>query len=404
MIVFGNLVSAAVLVLLCLFGLRSRFGYRWSSSRQHIAALIGSWVLLGAAFAVWGDPLIRAVLAVLIAGFLGWYIGQLSIAKAALFGVIFGALHLVSSCAALVISRGFPGTSDPCSMLTGITIFYGLVVLITAFQGRLRSAALPLLRLLPVWLVSVILCEEIIRNRRYESIAVLTVFAFIWMLYAGILLIPVGNKLEARLLDHLEAQQKAHHYALQEEYYQQLRSKQTETRALWHDLNKYLQAAKAEQSSAQALEQLESMLNSATEIIDVGNQVLNVILNEYAQMAKAAGIDLQLRVQIPEKLGVSVADLYILIGNTMDNAIEACHALPPDQRTITLTLRTHNQVLYYRLANPYNTAQPERKDDPLHGHGLHNVRRCVEKYHGIVDTAKEDGFFSITAHMNLEKL
>jgi len=222
------------------------------------------------------------------------------------------------------------------------------------------------------------------------------------MLYGLVMLVVVGNQMEERVRQHWEKQQKSHHYALQEEYYQQLQDKQAETRALWHDLNKYLRAARTETQSAQALEQLESMLGSATQIVDVGNRVLNVILNEYTQMAKATGIDLRLKVQVPAELPVSVADLYILIGNTMDNALEACNALPPDQRIIDLTLRTQNDVLYYKLVNPYSSEQPKRDADPMHGHGLQNVRRCVERYNGVVDSIKENGFFTITAHINLQ--
>ena len=81
-------------------------------------------------------------------------------------------------------------------------------------------------------------------------------------------------------------------------------------------MNKYLRAAKAETDSADALNRLECMLNSAMEIVDVGNPVLNVILNEYAMTAKASGIELRMKVQVPEYLGIVTADLYVIIGNT----------------------------------------------------------------------------------------
>ena len=195
----------------------------------------------------------------------------------------------------------------------------------------------------------------------------------------------------------LRSQQTARHYAQQEEYYQQLLVKQKETRALWHDLNKYLRAAKAETPSAQALEQLESLLDSATGIIDVGNRVVNVILNEYTQAAKAAGIELRLKVNVPEELFVSAADLYVLIGNTMDNALEACKALPAHQRLIDLTLRTHNDVLYYKLVNPYI---PRERKDPSRGYGLQNVRRCVQTYGGNLEIIDKDGYFTVFTHLN----
>lgn len=401
MIVFGKLVCSAVSLSLCLLLMRSYFAVPWPMPGKAIAAIVGSWAILCIVGVFWDHPFLHTALAVLLAGLLCWYIGRSDAAKAALFGAGFGLLRLTAYGAAVFLHTVIPGLGEEIFLLIEATVFHALITLAAAFSKQWRLASAPMLQLLPIWLVEVVLCEEIIRNRSYESVSVLIFFAFAWMLYAGVMLVVIGTKMEERVRQFFETQQKAHHYALQEEYYQQLQDKQAETRALWHDLNKYLRAAKTETQSAQALEQLESMLNSATQIVDVGNRVLNVILNEYTQMAKATGIDLRLKVQVPAELPVAVADLYILIGNTMDNAMEACNALPPDQRVIDLLLRTQNDVLYYKLVNPYSPEQPKRESDPMHGHGLQNVRRCVEKYGGFIDVVKENGFFTITAHINL---
>lgn len=401
MIVFGKLVCSAVSLSLCLLLMRSYFAVPWPPPGKAIAVIAGSWVVLCIAGIVCPNLFLESALSALIAGGLCWYVGRADMAKGALFGAAFGLLKLVAAGAAIFSQTVFADLGTEISILIQVMVFYALIVISATCSQQWRIVSAPMLRLLPIWLVAVVLCEEIIRNRHYESMIVLCFFAFAWMAYAGVMLVVVGSKMEERVRQFFEKQQKAHHYALQEEYYQQLQDKQAETRALWHDLNKYLRAAKTETQSAQALEQLESMLNSATQIVDVGNRVLNVILNEYTQMAKATGIDLRLKVQVPAELPVAVADLYILIGNTMDNAMEACNALPPDQRVIDLLLRTQNDILYYKLVNPYSSDQPKRESDPMHGHGLQNVRRCVEKYGGFIDVVKENGFFTITAHINL---
>jgi sensor histidine kinase regulating citrate/malate metabolism len=102
---------------------------------------------------------------------------------------------------------------------------------------------------------------------------------------------------------------------------------------------------------------------------------------------------------VPETLFVSAADLYILIGNTMDNAIEACRSLPQHQRLIELTLRTQGDMLYYRLANPYD-GTVKRPASSVRGHGLENARRCVAQYDGQLLTQQDQGFFIVSAHMN----
>ena len=402
MIVFGKLVCSAVSLSLCLLLMRSYFAVPWPMPGKAIAAIVGSWAILCIVGVFWDHPFLHTAIASLLVGLLCWYIGRTDAAKAALFGAGFGLLHLMASGVAVLFQSVVPGLGAEHATLIGGTVFYAIIAFAAASSKQWRLVSARMLQLLPIWLVEVVLCEAVIRNRGYAGVSVLIFFAFAWMLYAGVMLAVVGSKMEERVRQFFEKQQKAHHYALQEEYYQQLQDKQAETRALWHDLNKYLRAAKTETQSAQALEQLESMLNSATQIVDVGNRVLNVILNEYTQMAKATGIDLRLKVQVPAELPVAVADLYILIGNTMDNAMEACNALPPDQRVIDLLLRTQNDILYYKLVNPYSSDQPKRESDPMHGHGLQNVRRCVEKYNGVLDLIKENGFFTVTAHINID--
>ena len=61
----------------------------------------------------------------------------------------------------------------------------------------------------------------------------------------------------------------------------------------------------------------------------------------------------------------------------------------------------HNDVLYYKLVNPYDIVISRQKKDPMRGYGLKNVRHCVEQYGGVVDWTEENGFFTVTAHLNL---
>lgn len=67
-------------------------------------------------------------------------------------------------------------------------------------------------------------------------------------------------------------------------------------------------------------------------ISTLGNPVVDALLNQYLHTAKENSIKVTLDVTIPEVLSTSPLSLSILIGNTFDNAIEACCGLPPEQR------------------------------------------------------------------------
>lgn len=400
---FLGIATYATLVLcLCVFLLQSRFSITKAVRWKIIASYAGCWVLIIVTRLLTNDALIIALAAMLTAGFLSRYLGQATALKTFSVGALFGVLQVIACVAGIALQSAIPDLEVTPVLFPEAVVLYSLTVCACTFSEKWRIAPKVLLALIPVWLVFVLLCEEILRRRSGIGLPIIIFFADLWMLYASVHLVQVRKKMEAKISELLEAQQKSHHYALQEEYYRQLRDKQDETRALWHDLNKYLKAAKAETPDAPSLAQLENMIHCATQIVDVGNNVLNVILNEYDQSARVSGVDLRMRVQVSPVLPITPADLYILIGNTMDNALEACRELPAGQRIIDLTLRTHNNVLYYKLTNPYMNHINHNIPDSVRGYGLPNVHRCVQKYDGNVDIWKENGFFTVSAHLNLE--
>ncbi len=227
----------------------------------------------------------------------------------------------------------------------------------------------------------------------------LFVFVLLGMLYTCMIVLFYTNRIHDQIQEQNAREIAEHHYAMQQEYYDQFRVQQEETRALWHDISKYLRASKAE-DSGDALIQMKERLDSISCVVDVNNRVVNVILNEYVQSTRSADIILEIDVQVPEVLFVTAADLYVLIGNTMDNAIEACMTLPVEQRNISLKLKTHNNMLFYEISNPYTNQHLHLSQNNYHGYGLKNVARCVEKYHGNMQTSENDGIFKVTAYLN----
>ena len=383
-------------MILLLFLVGSRFAPGKLSTGQ-LAVCVGGCMAMLCLGGHWALVIPTGCMAAFAAAY---FLGQAPIDKALAFMALFSALYAAAYGAVQAFRAIIPGVDAVNLQLVRLNVLYVLVVMASMLGHRWRSALPPMAQILPIWLVSVLLCGLCLWQRDAMGIPMLQFFSLLWQVYCGVSLWPVYKKIRQRL-DNARQQQEVHRqYAMQEEYYRQLQEKQTQTRALWHDLSKYLRAAKAETAPSEALEQLQRLLDDATAIVDVGNPVVNVILNEYAQSAKALGIQLRLKVQVPEALFVSAADLYVLIGNTMDNAIEACRSLPQPQRLIDLTLRTHGDILYYRLANPYDAPAAKHARDPLRGHGLENARRCVEQYDGQLLTQQDQGFFIVSAHMS----
>ena len=297
-------------------------------------------------------------------------------------------------------------TSNPArSMLLIVAhiLLFGIVVILCIINRKSASkmSVKILLPVLPCWAISILLgfvftWQCVVMEYEWHP---LFLVVLIGLLYTNIIMIYFTNKTseQAQLKKDFEIAE--HHYAMQQEYYDQLRVQQEETRALWHDISKYLRAAQIDKSDA-ALQEVQQMLDSISQVVDVNNRVVSVILNEYFQIAKDADVSIELDVLVPTELFVTAADLYVLLGNTLDNAIEACAELPKEQRRITLKLKKHNSMLYYEIYNPYDEKHLHRARGIYHGFGLRNVAKCVEKYRGKLDINASEGMFRVVAHMN----
>ena len=89
-------------------------------------------------------------------------------------------------------------------------------------------------------------------------------------------------------------------------------------------------------------------------------------------------------------------DLSTIFGNALDNALEASVKLPPEQRLITVKARSIHDVLMivfenYAAAGRKNGTSKE--DGFLHGFGIPNIQKAVEKYNGECVIRQEDGKF-----------
>ena len=194
---------------------------------------------------------------------------------------------------------------------------------------------------------------------------------------------------------------------IQVSYYEKEQQARDATRALWHDIKKYTNATQDlfqhgdMENAVQSLQQATTALSEIHQTVDVGNAVVNGILERALEQVQNQGISLDFDVWVSDQLPISAVDLYIIMGNTIDNAIEAFQQVPAaDSPTISLTLRQQNHTLFYAIDNPIPAKQGKKPGD-VHGYGIRNVKNCVAKYHGMTTVSKQDGVFSVQIQLPL---
>ena len=131
-----------------------------------------------------------------------------------------------------------------------------------------------------------------------------------------------------------------------------------------------------------------------------GHPIIDSIINFKLDQAAAKKISVSVRLQIPKDLELSTFDLSTLLGNLLDNAIEATCKLP-EKRMIQLTIQYQKGILLIQLKNSFNgiirksdnKILTTKKDAKQHGIGLRRISEVVEKYNGYLVMENDDHIF-----------
>lgn len=141
------------------------------------------------------------------------------------------------------------------------------------------------------------------------------------------------------------------------------------------------------------IEEALAVVNSLDAAVHTGNEVLDILFTEKNSYCLQSQITFVSMIDGEKLAFMEAADLYVLFGNIIDNAIAAVRALDdPARRTIYVNVRAEKQLLLIQTENPY-AYEPRRRDGLLHGFGDRSIRMIAEKYGGSVNTRQEDGVY-----------
>ena len=173
-----------------------------------------------------------------------------------------------------------------------------------------------------------------------------------------------------------------------------------------HDYHNHLQKLKAHimmnqiKEANQYLNELEIDLDNVNQLVESGNINLDAILNSKLSLAIKNNVEINYKAQVPKKLTVSDIDLCVLIGNLIDNAVEACEKIKDDSpKFVRLYIGIFKQQLYISVSNSTNEIIKKLDDEYIstkrgnHGHGLKRINNIVNKYGGFINRQNEPGVF-----------
>lgn len=183
----------------------------------------------------------------------------------------------------------------------------------------------------------------------------------------------------------------------QEAFYKESIQKNQQLKEIIHDEKNFLlgligllqnqQINRAIVEMENKIDQLVGNITDYTGIIS-----LDTVLTAKVEQAAQAGIALRPAIALYGEIYIEFLDLVVLLGNALDNAIEATKQVMKEEKVIHVTMKLQDDFLLLEVRNPVckkvkiqnNWIITSKQDSYLHGLGLSNMKRVTNKYNGTM--------------------
>lgn len=187
-------------------------------------------------------------------------------------------------------------------------------------------------------------------------------------------------------------------------------------RALRHDMKNHILALQAlvqrkeTEETNRYLESMKDFMTNPKEYVKTGSDTVDSLLNYKIQKAHEVLNVVETKISIPQQLRLRSFDLNVLLGNLLDNAIDA--SMQTEEKKLNITIKLDKGVLFLHIGNSCRRIADKRRgflettkeDNVNHGIGLKNVRRIVEKYHGDLAFQYENNFMETDVMMYVKEM
>ena len=280
----------------------------------------------------------------------------------------------------------------------------------TAKSGDIPARFRAMLFLMPVASIIIIyqICISSISSMRMDLNTIM--ISIISVLYINIVTFILFEGFMKQAEDQLKLTLAKQQLSIQIAHYRNLQETRNEAKAIWHDMKNHLfciEALVSKGSQADALNYVKKLNNSTknlNNIVDTGNPVIDSIIEEKTIVSKRLGIKMQSEIMAPTNLWVDPIDICIILGNALDNAIEANDRLIKKdiEKIIKVKISCSDSYLTIGIENSSNPCNPDKdgifrtskNEKGVHGYGMQNIKNTLSKYNGNLVTSWADGIFS----------
>ncbi|MGL9730086.1 sensor histidine kinase [Enterococcus sp. DIV0756] len=235
-----------------------------------------------------------------------------------------------------------------------------------------------------------LLCITMAGDFLYET----NLFLVLRFLVLIILFYFYFKHVETTARENYELQLNGQKHLLMEEYYRKIDNYHNEVRIIKHDMKNQLlnlEGYLREENISQARTQLGAYLSELTSIENfyfTSYQPLNLFIGHKYTKAQDQQIKCIFEINLPPTIEIAENDIISLVGNVLDNAIEACEHCN-HERFIHLNLELKKGCMLLMCENStdgkHKSLSTRKKVNLTHGIGMTSIKKIVEKYNGEMD-------------------
>lgn len=253
----------------------------------------------------------------------------------------------------------------------------------------------------------------------YVSMSELLIHLSVIIIFTAVLIIVYANTyMKEKARSEAYARTIEEHYRQQLYYMKSLEDMNERLKSERHDFNHHLGVIYGlleSKDAAKADEYVSRLVKTSEEyqtLVSIPYPMVRAMLNYKLSAAKEAHIELRLSVNVPEGLALPEFDLTVILGNLMDNAMEACVTVAENSRHIGLVMLFKPNYLIIQTENPVNRPSAAqdggrgttKPDASLHGYGLRNIEYLTQKHSGFMTFKNENGMFKADIALLIKKV
>lgn len=305
------------------------------------------------------------------------------------------------------------------SILIYLLIFSLIIKSLKIFKNIKFKVNIPKSFLLPLVIVPFMsICLLLLLLEVLESYKIGFLFVIIVLLILNVCVFLSYNYIIATLVKKEEKNILEQKYLTYVEQFEIIKDKFESLNMLKHDIKKhfmFINQLILDENYSEVLEYINELNNNILKenekIVKIDNPYIDTILNLKLNEAIKNNIKIKANVSLPYDLNISTIDMVCLIGNILDNCIEANLKLKENERYIFLKIKYYSKTIFMNVYNKYNEIILDNKGNILsskinrkqkYGVGIKIIKKIVENYNGLLEIEYNNNNFNLSIILNLK--